>query len=188
MNVRAFFALRVPERVTRKLADYADELCQFDKELQIDWVDSAAYHLTLCFLGDVTLEQVEMLEQRTQERLQASRFNVSLDHISHYAVSSRFSVVAAMAAAQDELASLHQSLVDIALACGLTYDEKDFLPHVTLGRLPADSNFELDPEQLPALDLSLGADAVVLMQSRPGEQGSVYTPLFEIDLPLVLAN
>jgi len=27
-----------------------------------------------------------------------------------------------------------------------------------------------------------------LMQSRPGEQGSIYTPLFEIDLPLAMAN
>ena len=64
MNVRAFFALRVPDRVTRKLADYADELCQFDKELQVDWVDSGNYHLTLCFLGDVSLEQVEQSLRR----------------------------------------------------------------------------------------------------------------------------
>ena len=188
MNVRAFFALRVPDRVTRKLADYADELCQFDKELQIDWVDSGNYHLTLCFLGDVTLEQVELLESKTREALEANRFTVALDHIGYYAVSPRFSVVAAMAAAQEELANLHQCLVDIATACGLSYDEKNFLPHVTLGRVPVDDKFELDTDQLPALDLSLPADAVVLMQSRVGEQGSIYTPLFEIDLPLQLAN
>lgn len=188
MNVRAFFALRVPERVTRKLADYADELCQFDKGLQIDWVDSAAYHLTLCFLGEVDLELVELLEQRTQEVLHAGRFNIALDHIGYYEVSPRFSVVAAMAAQQEELANLHQILVQIAESCGLSYEEKNFLPHVTLGRVPVETNLELDTEQLPALDLSLPADAIVLMQSRAGEQGSIYTPLFEIDLPLVLDN
>lgn len=188
MNVRAFFALRVPDRVTRKLADYADELCQFDKGLQANWVDSSSYHLTLCFLGEVSLEQIELLEQRTTEALNAKRFNVVLDHIAYYAVNPNLSVVAAMASAQPELGDLHQTLVDIAVGCGLSYDDKDFLPHVTLGRLPAQNQFELDTDQLPALDLSLPADAIVLMQSRPGEQGSIYTPLFEIDLPLVLAN
>jgi 2'-5' RNA ligase len=83
---------------------------------------------------------------------------------------------------------LHQSLVDIAIESGLDYDEKNFLPHITLARLPSDNQFELDTEQLPQLDLSLPADAIVLMQSRPGEQGSIYTPLFEIDLPLAMAN
>lgn len=188
MNVRAFFALRVPERVTRKLADYADELCQFDRGLEAHWVDSSSYHLTLCFLGEVSLEQVEELEERTREVISASRFNVSLDHIGYYAVNPKLSVVAAMTSEQQEVSELHQSLVDIAVESGLDYDEKNFLPHITLARLPSDNQFELDTEQLPQLDLSLPADAIVLMQSRPGEQGSIYTPLFEIDLPLTLAN
>jgi len=107
MNVRAFFALRVPERVTRKLADYADELCQFDRGLEAHWVDSSSYHLTLCFLGEVSLEQVEELEERTREALNAKRFNVSLDHIGYYAVNPKLSVVAAMTSEQNEVDELH---------------------------------------------------------------------------------
>ncbi|HSG04642.1 MAG TPA: RNA 2',3'-cyclic phosphodiesterase [Marinobacterium sp.] len=188
MNVRAFFALRVPERVTRKLADYADELCQFDRGLEAHWVDSSSYHLTLCFLGDVSLEQVEELEERTREAINANRFSVALDQIGYYAVNPRLSVVAAMTSEQQEVAELHDCLVDVATAAGLKYDEKNFLPHITLARLPSENQFELDTDQLPKLDLSLPADAIVLMQSRPGEQGSIYTPLFEIDLPLPRAN
>lgn len=188
MNVRAFFALRVPERVTRQLADYADELCQFDRALEAHWVDSSSYHLTLCFLGDVSLDQVELLEMRTREAVRARRFLLRLDHIGYYAVNPHLSVVAAMTSEQQEVSDLHDSLVSLALESGLDYDETNFLPHVTLARLPADNQFALDNDQLAALDLNLTADAIVLMQSRLGENGSIYTPLFEVELPAVDAN
>lgn len=188
MNVRAFFALRIPERITRKLADYADELCHFDRGLEAHWVDSSSYHLTLCFLGDVSLEQVEQLELRTREALEARRFTLRLDHIGYYAVNPSLSVVAAMTSEQQELKELHSSLVHIAIRSGLVYDEANFLPHVTLARLPADNQFVLDNDQLANLDLTFAADAVVLMQSRLGENGSIYTPLFEVELPAIAAN
>ena len=47
MDIRAFFALALPGSVARWLADYADTLCQFDKQIEVNWVDAESYHLRL---------------------------------------------------------------------------------------------------------------------------------------------
>ncbi len=187
MKVRAFFALRLPDRVSRQLSNFADELCEFDRGLDAHWVDSSSFHLTLCFLGEISIDQVEELQSRAQEILSSAPFSVQLDRIGYYAVSPKLSVIAAMARLDSDIAALHNQMVQVATDCGVEYTERDFLPHVTLARLPSDNQFSLDAEQ-PVLDLNLPADSIVLLQSRPGEKGSVYTPLFEIELPQPVAN
>ena len=182
MKLRTFFALRVPERLARDLANFSDELCEYDRGLDALWVDSSGYHLTLSFLGDIDLDQVELLESRVRDVSLGQRFDVQLDHIGYYAVNPSLSVVAAMTAQQEELIRLQQSLVDIATDVGIELDDRNFMPHVTLARLPSQSRFAIESE-LPKIDKHLPADSVVLLQSRPGEKGSIYTPLFEVELP-----
>lgn len=183
MKLRTFFALPVPERVARPLADCADTLCACDRGLEARWVDSANYHLTLCFTGQVTLDQVTELEQLCRERLRHQEsFMVTLDRLGYYQASPRLAVLAALTSESRPLKNLHLAMVEIARAAGIRYDERDFKPHVTLARLPASNRFEA-PEVWPQPGLVTPADSVVLFQSRPGERGSIYTPLFEVHLP-----
>ncbi len=111
MKLRTFFALRIPDRTARELANLSDELCQFDLGLDATWFDSSGYHLTLCFLGDVSLEQVEQLEKRAVQIDFGERFNVHLDQVSYYAVNPRLSLIAAMTALNSRLTTLHEQLV-----------------------------------------------------------------------------
>lgn len=182
MDIRAFFALPIPERVARSLADHADTLCEFDRGFDANWVDSDTYHLTLCFLGHITLEQVECLENCAREMLKdETSFVVSLDTLSYYPVNSNLAVVAALTSFPEPLMQLHEKMIEVARQCGIDAQESGFKPHVTLGRLPGDNRFEA-PACWPSLREVTPADSVVLYQSRPGERGSIYTPLFEIPL------
>lgn len=182
MKIRAFFALPVPDRVARHLANYADTLCEYDRGLDAHWVDSSTYHLTLCFLDEITLDQVQELEARARGKLkQQSRFMVSIDTLAYYPVNPHLSLVAAMTGDPALLMELHAAMAGVAEQCGIRYRESGFKPHVTLGRLPADNRF-VEPERWPDLHQLMPADSVVLYQSRPGERGSIYTPLFEISL------
>ena len=53
MNIRAFLALELSQKVSNRLSEYA-ELISGDKKLkQIRWLPKENYHLTLCYLGDV---------------------------------------------------------------------------------------------------------------------------------------
>ena len=181
MKLRTFFALRIPDRTARELANLSDELCQFDLGLDATWFDSSGYHLTLCFLGNVSLEQVEQLEKRANQIDFGNRFIVQLDQVSYYAVNPRLSLIAAMSAHNDRLTTLHEQLVSLSEEVGIVRKDQNFMPHVTLARLPADNRFAVDRE-LPHIDHSLPADSIVLLQSTESDHGSVYKPLFEVPL------
>lgn len=181
MKLRTFFALRIPDRTARELADLSDELCQFDLGLDATWFDSSGYHLTLCFLGDVSLEQVEQLEKRASQMDFGSRFTVHLNQVTYYAVNPRLSLIAAMTAQNSQLTTLHEQLAALAEEVGIVRKDQNFMPHVTLARLPSDNRFAVDRE-LPQVDHSLPADSIVLLQSTESDHGSVYKPLFEVPL------
>ncbi|RVU32154.1 RNA 2',3'-cyclic phosphodiesterase [Neptunomonas marina] len=182
MRIRTFFALRLNDKVVRQLADCADGMCGHDRQLEVDWVDSDAYHLTLCFLGDTTLEQVDQLEDEAKRALSDEfSLQVHLDRIRYYQVNPELALIAALPSANEELVALQQHVADMVERVGINPDAGDFKPHITLGRMPADNRFE-HPCCWPELDLFSLADSVVLFQSKRGEHGSVYTPLFEVEL------
>lgn len=182
MNIRAFFALTLPDSVVRWLADHADTLCQYDKKTEVNWVDSDRYHLTLCFLGDIELNQIDKLEQCARERLaEVISFQVHINSTAYYRVNKKLGLVAALPEFSEELHKLHNVMVNVAADAGIDHGEEDFKPHITLGRLPGKNGFK-SPDKWPAIDMFSLADSVVLFQSKPGEDGSLYTPLFEIPL------
>ena len=182
MKIRAFFAVPITDHNTRVLADYSDALCVYDRGLDAHWVDSTSYHLTLCFLGEISLAQVEELETAAQEALSGMRsFSVPLDTLDYYPVNRQLALVAALTSNPAPLQDLQQRLAGAARHCGIEYHGRGFRPHVTLGRLPAANRFEV-PDQWPQLKELEPVSSVVLYQSRPGERGSIYTPLFEISL------
>lgn len=182
MMFRSFFALRVPERVAKELANFSDELCQFDRGLDAHWVDSTSYHLTLCFLGDVTLDQIETLERLVSNAFLGQRFSATLDRLGYYAVNPELSVVAAMSSGDSNLTWLHETLLALSDEAGIGHRDQNFMPHVTLARLPSDNRFAENAD-LPPLNIQLAADSIVLFESRTVDSGSVYKPLFEIELP-----
>lgn len=182
MSIRAFFALPLKLTVVRRLSDHADSLCHLDPKADVLWVDSDNYHLTLCFLGDVSLEQVNQLESLAAKVLLGQpSFQVQLQDFAYYPVNSHLSVIAAIAELTPELTELRQRLVSMLADVGIDTRQQDFKPHVTLGRLSANEPFNA-PEVWPKMDLMSVADAVVLYQSKAGANGSIYTPLFEISL------
>ncbi|WP_207063818.1 RNA 2',3'-cyclic phosphodiesterase [Motiliproteus sp. SC1-56] len=182
MNIRAFFALPLKPAVVRRLADHADSLCAHDSEGRVEWSDSDNYHLTLCFLGDIGLEQVVALEELVFEALAGQEsFQVGLKGAEYFNVNSGLALVAARSEPCPELMALQRRMAQVVRSAGLAVPERDFTPHVTLGRLEAGRPFPC-PQNQPELELQTLADAVVLYQSKPGRNGSIYTPLFEISL------
>ncbi|MEH6813636.1 MAG: RNA 2',3'-cyclic phosphodiesterase [Motiliproteus sp.] len=182
MKIRTFFALPLKQAPIRRLADHADTLCHLDVESDVHWVDSDHYHLTLCFLGDITLKQVARLEQLAKERLLLTdSFQVNLNSAEYYRVNEQLALLAALAQPTADLMALRENMVAVIETAAIHTQQQDFKPHVTLGRMNSEMDFK-QPDSWPPLDLLSLADAVVLYQSKAGNNGSIYTPLFEIPL------
>lgn len=194
MTIRSFFAIPLKPALTRRLADHADTLSVLDDHGVVSWTDADSYHLTLCFLGEITVDQVVALEQQVLEQLRGwPVFQLTLDRAEYFQVNDRLSLLAALTESRPELLALQQRMVELVNDAGIAVKDRDFTPHVTLGRLSPDAPFAT-PDLWPALNEPMCADAVVLYQSKPGAKGSVYTPLFDIrlehgaDAPLLSAN
>jgi 2'-5' RNA ligase len=181
MTIRSFFAVPLKSATVRRLADHADTLCRFDSRAQVRWSDSGGYHLTLCFLGEINLQQVAALEQQARHDLQQPVFPLRLGRAAYHQVNPELAVLAAIANPNAELMQLQRRVAGMVAQAGIAVDETGFYPHVTLGRLPAGFAFDAT-EPWPELDLQMLADSVVLYQSKPGASGSIYTPLFEVPL------
>ncbi|WP_421866170.1 RNA 2',3'-cyclic phosphodiesterase [Motiliproteus sp.] len=186
MSIRSFFAIPLKLGSIRRLADHADSLgalgLEADRQDLLRWSDSDSYHLTLCFLGDISLDQVAALEQQAKDALQGQgSFQVQLQGSDYLQVNSALTVLAVLAQADAELLALQQRMAQVVERVGLCVDEPDFRPHITLARLKGDHRADSDASW-PQFEMPLLADSVVLFQSLPSEHGSIYTPLFEVPL------
>ena len=180
--IRTFFALRLRNPIARQLASYADSLALYDKKVEVQWVDSDNYHLTLCFLGDIAIDKVDEIAAASKLLLpEKVSLNIHLEEIESYRSASDWTLLVAKTSTSPALADLHSLVMSIAENAGIEIDQHGFKPHITLGRLAQGHSF-VTPEQWPKIDLYSLADAVVLFQSKLGERGSVYTPLVTVEL------
>ncbi len=181
-TIRTFFALRLRDPIARQLASYADNLAVYDKKVEVDWVDSDNYHLTLCFLGDLSIDKVEEMSQAAKKYLSLElSLNIHLENIDSYQSASDWTLIVAKTSNTPELEALHSLVVTFAEQAGISIPKEGFVPHITLGRISSQNSF-VQPEQWPKIDLYSLADAVVLFQSKSGERGSMYTPLTTVEL------
>jgi 2'-5' RNA ligase len=181
-TIRTFFALRLRDPIKRQLANCADSLAVYDKRVQVDWVDSENYHLTLCFLGELPIPQVDELSKAAQEHLVGEQsVNIHLHAMESYQSASNWTLLVAKASHSPELNALNTLVRKFVKQTGIDINMDDFYPHITLGRLDQGHSFKM-PKKWPSLNLYSLADAVVLLQSKEGERGSVYTPLSIVEL------
>jgi 2'-5' RNA ligase len=146
-------------------------------------------HATLCFLGAVEPEKLPAL-RAAASRVRARRVSLEFDVLEYWpapgiicatASGERVALAAALAAA----------LGDELIAAGFSPDIKPFRPHLTLAR-------KVSATQAGSMALPrpfqpgfvVRATEFVLMDSRRGEQGSIYSardswPLYENGEPRI---
>ena len=181
-TIRSFFALRLRDPIARQLANCADSLAVYDKGVDVDWVESDNYHLTLCFLGELSFAKVEEITLAAKKYLCAEpSLNIHLEGIESYQSASNWTLLVAKTSKTNELDALHNLVETFVEQVGISIPQQGFRPHITLGRLPVSNKF-IFPSVWPSLDLYSLADAVVLFQSKTGGRGSVYTPLATVEL------
>ncbi|MDG1281851.1 MAG: RNA 2',3'-cyclic phosphodiesterase [Pseudorhodobacter sp.] len=127
--MRLFLALDLPDAVRSSLA-----VQQFLLPIP-DPVPPERFHITLCFLGEVTDLQAEALHERL-EPLRFAPFSVELQGFGLFGKEKPRSVWAAVAPSP-ALIHLQGKLAQAARLSGLRLEARKFVPHVTLARFSA---------------------------------------------------
>jgi len=187
-TLRLFFAVPLPDEI-RAAARELQQECACD-EIKIGWTRPQNMHFTLKFLGDTPENRVPKLAEVAEQVAQSCPVHrVTVATVGAFPHTRRPRVIwLGCTDGAAELGHLGTEL-DRALAqAKLSRREKrDFVPHLTLGRVRGGHNFSELTAQLDRLaDRVVGpmpVDHFVLMRSdlQPG-QPPVYTELARLDL------
>jgi 2'-5' RNA ligase len=187
MNViRAFIAINLSEEVHHGLEQVLQDLKSRLPDGAVRWVPAKNIHLTIKFLGDVSVASLEML--KTMLRAEAARhqqFEFSVGGIGAFPSPRRPRVIWVGVEAPSELSGLQRGVETEMARLGYAPEERPFSPHLTIGRVTRNA----DPNELHQLSGVLEAykvgflgvtrvQAIHLFQSDLQPSGAIYTRLY----------
>jgi 2'-5' RNA ligase len=185
-KIRAFIACDIPESILEKVSDVQGGL----KELGADvtWTRVGGIHITLKFLGDIEESYIDKVAAVIADASKGRKpFDISIKGSGAFPNLKSPRVV--WLGIEDEgegLLNLQRGLDEGLKSLGFEPEEREFRPHLTLGRVKGPrGKLELSKavSELREIDLgSFGIDRVILYRSELRPTGAVYTKLREVIL------
>jgi len=164
---RLFLALPLPESIATAVAQWRTQHCG---ALTGRPVATENLHITLSFLGSVTLPQQQRL-CALLEPLAMPSFQLTLDSLAQFPRAAITYLAPSQVA--PELIELADCCRQAAIAAGIEQPQPDYRPHLTLFRRSQQENtLHLAPFQF-----SWSADQFILYQSIDSPQGVSYRPI-----------
>ena len=182
--IRAFLAIRPADEVIEQLLELQSTLG--DAGADVRWVARDALHLTVHFLGDVREHELPEIERGLREGLHAlAPFDVECRDLGLFPNQKRPRVVW-VGLSGDGIVRLAESVETVLSPLGFPPEERDFTPHITLGRMRSARGTEGLVRALKThAELGFGTsriEQIILYKSQLRSDGSVYTPI--VTLPL----
>lgn len=184
--MRTFIAIELPLNIKNSLAKIQDKLKPTLPK--INWVKFSNLHLSLKFLGDISLKQLKRTQLIITEIIKtASPFEIKLEALGVFPNYQRARIIwIGTNRPPYELKRLVAQLETKLLKIILLEKQHPFRAHITLGRIkntPISSNLEKGLNKIgdDLLDMSLkfNIQGITLFQSRLGPYGPTYTILKE---------
>lgn len=170
---RLFLALELPADIRLELSRLQQELIKSFRHSKIRWTPPENLHITLHFLGDVALEQMQRLQDDLRRLKYPDPFSLALEHIGAFPSPKKPRIIMAETSVHPFLFLLRRRIADAIVGNGIDIEGKQFRPHVTLGRVSAQS--ETFPEKISELQpLRFKVEEFVLMESTLTPDGSEY--------------
>lgn len=193
--VRAFIAVDLPSDLQARLAQVGQDLNAEMGDMPIRWVSAGHMHLTLKFLGDVSLNNLEVVTDILRSEAAArDEMVISLGGMGAYPKPRQPRVIWVGVEAPDELKTLQRGIDRLTARVGYARETREFSPHITLGRVSRNAS-PGDVRQIGAVLCAkkvgfLGVarvTAVQLYRSDLQAGGAVYTRLFSAPLGQIVA-
>jgi 2'-5' RNA ligase len=188
--IRTFIAVDLPPSVLDALGQISNQLQSKLPDRPVRWVNYEKMHLTLKFLGDVSSENIGMVERILQsEAAKRPVMEIGIGGIGAFPKTRHPRVIWIGIEAPSELFDLRRGIEDGVARLGYNYDKYDFTPHLTLGRISRKAS-ATDVRAVGNVlhDFQVGfigvarIDAVHLYRSDLHPEGAQYTRLFSASL------
>jgi RNA 2',3'-cyclic 3'-phosphodiesterase len=187
-DIRAFLAIELPEETKIKLNQLED---QFKiKRLNVKWVDPENIHLTLKFLGNISVDSIPKIQEIMEEAaLEIAPFKIGVNGVGVFPNVQRVQIIwAGLNGELDKLIQL-QKLIDTGMSrLGFIPESRPFTAHITIARMRDEAR---DSERETAGKLAgvtlfeapfFIVKSVNLMRSQLRREGPIYSRVVTIDL------
>lgn len=185
-TIRAFIACDIPEYLLETVSQVQDRLRK--SAADVSWTKISGIHITLIFLGEIEEKLLDDLELVIIESSKGQPpFDICIKRGGAFPSLRNPRVL--WLGVEDEtkgLSSLQHNMEDGLKALGLEAEEREFTPHITLGRVRGSKGRERLSAAFSELrDAEIGSftiDRVILYKSELKPAGAVYTKLKEVML------
>lgn len=140
LSMRLFYCAALPEETIEKLSDLMVRLkkgAEFADARPV-WVNPENLHITLLYLGEVSVEKVSDAKAAMRELdLQKLQFPIELDFQKlevFPSIKNPMVISASFKDRNNQLTSCHKALASECERLGLDFDKKPYSPHLTLAR------------------------------------------------------
>lgn len=188
MTIRTFLAVELPDELKKGLVQCQQHLkkdAPFPK-----WVRPEAMHLTVKFLGDINMAQIEPIRESVAKAIgQQVEFSLAVQGLGVFpSLRSPRIIWAGITEGGEQIAALARALDEALEPLGFPGEDREYTPHLTLARVK-DHSREVGQALVthghlaaPWIFGTLPVRQVGLFQSERKLSGSVYTKLWEVPL------
>ena len=180
-GIRSFMAIELNRDIKGELKIIQDKL----KELDLDakWVEINNIHLTLKFLGNVdwdNLEKVKAILKKTSILFKPFKINLSAVGVFPKVDSPRV-IWTGIDKGKNEIIKIASLLDEELKKIAIPSEDREFTPHLTLGRVRSAKNKDRLKNYLGSLKLDFRAiqevKEIILFQSKLNPAGPAYVVL-----------
>ena len=185
-TVRTFIAIEMPPEVREYLDRCQDRLRGAGGKVR--WVRTDLIHLTLVFLGEVAVEQLDALGAAVEGAVAGvSPLALRAAGAGQFPPRGRPRVIwIGFDEPTGALLALQKAVADATVPFAEKVETRPYRPHLTLGRVRTGGDLhrlsaavaDMADRQGPQFD----ADEIVVMQSTLSPQGPTYSPLSRVAL------
>lgn len=185
MNLRLFIAIDMPERVREDITELSNLLMKYDTDVK--WVAPHNIHLTVKFLGSTPEAMIDTIRESLVAAVsECEPFHLAIKGTGAFPTEKHPRVIWVGVADSDALRSLRDRIEKSMAVLGFPKEEKDFHPHLTLGRVRSQRGMIALLKQLSIYrEANFGefvVDTVNLMQSELKPKGAEYRCLHAVPL------
>jgi RNA 2',3'-cyclic 3'-phosphodiesterase len=188
--IRAFIAIDLSQDIQNRLDELVNKYKSLLPQIPIRWVAGSNIHLTLKFLGDVSLSNLNILTDMIQAEVSSHhQFEISVGGAGAFPNTRQPRIIWVGVEAPPELTAIQNGIEATTGRLGYTREERAFSPHLTLGRVSRNATSQevkVISKALEAIKVGfLGAtcvEKVYLYKSDLQPTGAVYTQIFTTSL------
>ena len=182
-TIRTFIAISLNQEIQQALSTVQKRLKKLD--CPIKWVNPGNIHLTLKFLGDVLVEDIDKIKKELDDiSRNIGSIKLELTQLGAFPNIDRPKILWVGLKDDDhKIADLVSVLENNCEKLGFPKESRAFSPHITIGRIRSPKNLKVLSETLaqPLLPTNLAQEAthMTLYKSTLTPQGPIYEILQE---------